>query len=230
LPTRRGRVMIAAFMQRSAARRAGSGHPGRLMMKSTYSLATLALSLALGACATTSGGGNAPNIRVDYDHSANFSAYKTFAFVAAPGTDVEHLPPEITADLKAATRHELEARGYRFVDAHPDLLVNFAAKLSEQTRNDNLANQQVGYYGYRQTNLVPVYRTWSTYTFDNDTTSYVEGTLNVEIIDAARSQMVWEGVAIGEVKNPNQPVSQIAPMINKVVAEIFQKYPFKAGH
>ena len=139
-----------------------------------------------------------------------------------------HMPAEITADLKKSTQRQLEARGYRFVDAHPDLLVNFSAKLAKATREDTLANQQIGYYGYRKTNLVPVYKTYTSYPFDT-TTDYVEGTLNVEIIDAARSQLVWEGVAIGEVKHPDQPVAQLAPLIDKVVADVFAKYPFKAS-
>lgn len=200
-------------------------------MKPTHVFAALALSLALGACATTSGGGSgpAPEIRTDYDHSANFKAYRTFGFMSPTATEAEHLPPEVTNDLKASTRRQMESRGYRYVDASPDLLVNFSAKLAEAKREDTLSNQMVGYYGYRKTNLVPVYKTYSSYPFDDGTTDYVQGTLNVELIDAARSQLVWEGVAIGEVKNPNQPVSQIAPLIDKVVADVFAKYPFTAA-
>jgi len=200
-------------------------------MKTTHMLAAVLLSLALGACATTSGGGSsaAPEIRVDYDHAANFAAYRTFAFLSPTATEAARLPPEITADLKKSTQRQLESRGYRYVDAHPDLLVNFSAKLAKATRDDTLANQQIGYYGYRKSNLVPVYKTYSSYPFDTGTTDYVEGTLNVEIIDAARSQLVWEGVAVGEVRHPDQPVAQLAPLIDKVVADVFAKYPFRAS-
>jgi hypothetical protein len=76
---------------------------------------------------------------------------------------------------------------------------------------------------------VPVYKTWSTYTYDKSTKDYVEGTLNVDIVDAKASQLVWEGVAIGEVKNLDRSVSDLKPGIDRVVSEIFAKYPFRAG-
>ena len=52
------------------------------------------LTTLLTAC--TSG----PQVRSDFDHSANFASYKTFAFVSPLGTDVDgysthHAAPEI---------------------------------------------------------------------------------------------------------------------------------------
>lgn len=77
---------------------------------------------------------------------------------------------------------------------------------------------------------MPVYKTWSTYTYDKGTKDYVEGTINVDIVDAAASQLVWEGVAIGEVRKLDRPVSQVQPGIDRAVADIFAKYPFRASH
>ena len=76
---------------------------------------------------------------------------------------------------------------------------------------------------------MPVYRTWSSYPYAEDTKDYVLGTLNIELVDAAHSQMVWEGVAVGEVKNADKPIDQLGPQIDRVVKEILAKYPFKAG-
>lgn len=196
-------------------------------MKLRKSLVLAFLCIVLAAAATSAAG--KPKVQADYDHSANFAAYKTFGFVSPPGTEVDGYPPEITDAVKAATRRELETRGYRFVDAQPDLLVNFSARLANRSKKDELKNQEIGYYGYRKSNRVPVYKTWSTYTYDKGTKAYVEGTLNVDIVDAAAKQLVWEGVAIGEVKNLDKPVSEIKPGIDRVVGEIFEKYPFRAG-
>ena len=196
-------------------------------MKLCKSLVLTLLCISLVALATSAAA--KPTVRADYDHSTNFAGYKTFGFISPPGTEVDGYPAEITNDVKAAVRRELESRGYRYADASPDLLVNFSARLANQSKNDELKNQTLGYYGYRRGDLVPVYKTWSTYTYDKKTKDYVEGTLNVDVVDAKASQLVWEGVAIGEVKNLDRSVSDLKPGIDRVVSEIFAKYPFRAG-
>ena len=52
-------------------------------MKLFGMLATVVFTTALAACST------GPQVRADYDHSANFSAYKTFGYVTPLGTDVD---------------------------------------------------------------------------------------------------------------------------------------------
>jgi hypothetical protein len=194
-------------------------------MKIREALLTVAFSTVIAVAATAA----SPKVRADYDHLANFGAYKTFGFVSPPGTEVDGYPAAITQRIKAAVQREMEARGYRISDNHPDLLVNFSAKFAKKSKGDELANQPVGYYGYRKGNKVPVYKTWSSYTYDQGTKDYVEGTLNVDIVDAAASQLVWEGVAIGEVKNPDKPVSKAGPAIDRAVADIFAQYSFRTG-
>ena len=195
-------------------------------MKIRQSLVTVALSAVIAVSAMAAG----PKVRSDYDHSANFSAYKTFAFVSPPGTEVDGYPADITQGIKSAVQREMEKRGYRLADSHSDLLVNFSAGLAKKAKHDELSKQTLGYYGYRQGVQVPVYKTWSTYTYDKGTKDYVEGTINVDIVDAAASQLVWEGVAIGEVRHLDRSIAETQPGINHAVGEIFEKYPFRAGH
>lgn len=195
-------------------------------MKIRESLVTVALCAVIAVSAMAAG----PKVRSDYDHSANFSAYKTFAFVSPPGTEVDGYPADITQGIKSAVQREMEKRGYRLADSHSDLLVNFSAGLAKKAKHDELSKQTLGYYGYRQGVQVPVYKTWSTYAYDKGTKDYVEGTINVDIVDAAASQLVWEGVAIGEVRKLDRPVSEVQPGIDRAVADIFAKYPFRASH
>jgi hypothetical protein len=79
------------------------------------------------------------------------------------------------------------------------------------------------YYGYRS----GFYGGWPGYGWGDDVYQYTEGTLSVDLVDARRRQLVWEGVAVGEVQNPDSAGSQ--QNVDKVVAEIFAKYPFRAG-
>jgi hypothetical protein len=169
-----------------------------------------------------------PHVKADYDHSTDFTAYKTFGFVTPPGTEVDGYPANITEAFRRAARSEMEKRGYRYAETNPDLLVNFSGLLQKKTGHDTLDKQEVGYYGYRQGERVPIYKTWSTYTYDQGTKEYVEGTLNIELIDAKAKQLVWEGVAIGEVRSKTLKAEDPSPQIAKAVGHVFEKYPFKA--
>ncbi|MGE8617945.1 MAG: DUF4136 domain-containing protein, partial [Achromobacter spanius] len=48
-----------------------------------------------------------------------------------------------------------------------------------------------------------------------------------DLVDARRKQLVWEGVAVGEVQNPDS--ANTPQNVDKAVAQIFAKYPFRAG-
>ena len=74
-----------------------------------------------------------------------------------------------------------------------------------------------GYYGYRY----GMYG-WGagvSTTVDN----YTEGTLNVDVIDAATNRLVWEGVAIGRIHEKARDDPQ--PAIDEVVRQVFEKFP-----
>jgi hypothetical protein len=196
-------------------------------MKIRHSLAIAWLAAVL--LAAFSGAAAAkPQVKADYDHATNFAAYRTFAIVSPPGTEVDGYPAEITETFKKAVRAEMEKRGYTYSESNPDLLVNFSALLAKKTGHDTLDKQEVGYYGYRQGERVPIYKTWSTYTYDKGTKEYVEGTLNIELIDAKAKQLVWEGVAIGEVRSKTLKAEDPSPQIAKAIGHVFEKYPFRA--
>lgn len=54
-----------------------------------------------------------------------------------------------------------------------------------------------------------------------------EGTLNIDLVDRKQMKLVWEGIAVGSVDTGNQ--SDIQQRIEKVVGQIFARYPFRAG-
>lgn len=169
------------------------------------------LALLLAACST------APTVRSERDAGAVFSAYSTFGFFDPVGTDSAGYETLVTQSLKAATRREMEARGYRYAEAGADLLVNFNAQLADRTevqpRAMPVPNPE--YYGYRS------YITWPDYGVVVD--RYQEGTLNIDVVDARRKRLIWEGVAIGRVTEKVQ--RHRAEAIDKAVAEIFKAYP-----
>ncbi len=63
-----------------------------------------------------------------------------------------------------------------------------------EIRPDARASVGYGYYGYRY----GLYNAWPMYDEDR-TVTYKVGTLNIDIVDAEKKQLVWEGVAEGRV-------------------------------
>jgi hypothetical protein len=162
-----------------------------------------------------------PELRSDYDKSVDFSRYHTFNFVKTPSTETLGYGNLVTQQIEASIKSELEKRGY-MQSEKPDLLVNFSGKLQEKT--DIQSSPSGGYYyGYRG------YGAWPGYAYGSDvyTVRYTVGTINVDLIDATRNQMVWEGVAVGEVTKKHLENREAA--IAKAIERIFSKYPFRAG-
>lgn len=187
-------------------------------MKALKMLASGSLVTILAACASS------PAIKSDYDHQADFSRYRTFGYMSPLGTDKAGYSTLLTERLKDATRGQMEMRGYVYDAANPDLLVNFNGKLQQKTQVTEAPPPPMGpYYGYRS----GFYGGWPGYGWGDTVYQYTEGTLNIDLVDARRKQMVWEGVAVGEVQNPGTATS--SQNIDKAVAGIFAKYPFRAG-
>jgi hypothetical protein len=180
----------------------------------TFGLAAIFASfLGFTACAT------GPDIRVDKDPTADMSSYKTFGFFDAVATDRAQYSTIITSRLKQATRTQLESKGYKYDEANPDLKANFYLKVQEKQEIQSTPSAGVGFYGYR----AGYYGAWSGYPQDVQTINYREGTLSIDLVDAKKDQLVWQGVANGRVtdemrKNPG-------PAVDAVVAQIFSNFP-----
>ncbi|KPF69347.1 hypothetical protein IP84_05600 [beta proteobacterium AAP99] len=194
-------------------------------MNSTW-IRRLALSgiaaglLALAGCAST------PDVRSDFDRSVDFTQYKTFAFASPLGTDRSGYQTLVSQHLKAATQRELEARGMRLDESAPQVLVNFNAALNEKLRVSTLPAPTMGlgmgiggrgYYGYR----MGMYGTFPLY--EERVSQYTEGTLNIDIVDARRKQLVWEGVIKGTVTQ--KTLDNLQPAIDAAVTAAFARYP-----
>lgn len=175
------------------------------------------MTALLAACAS------GPTVKSDYDHQANFAQYQTFGYMSPLGTDKAGYNTLLTERLKSAARGQMEMRGYTYSASNPDLLLNFGAKLQQQTEVTPGFAPMGPYYGYR----TGFYGGWPGYGWGDDVYQYTEGTLSVDLVDARRRQLVWEGVAVGEVQNPDSAGS--SQNVDNVVARIFAKYPFRAG-
>lgn len=173
----------------------------------------------LAACAA-----QGPQIRTDSDRNADFSKYRTFGFPTETGTDRGGYSTLLTSYFKDAVRREMTTRGYVYAEQNPDLLVNFYANVREKTETRTTPTLGYGYYGYRY----GLYTAWPLYdTRDVDTVSYRVGTVNIDVVDAARKQLIWEGIAEGRVSKEQMDNPQ--PAVSGVVTELFQQFPGRSN-
>lgn len=193
------------------------------MDMSRMRVAGLALIAAgmLGACASSP----ARKITVDHDRTADFSAFHSYGFPLEPGTDRAGYSTLITSYFKQAVDREMQQRGYYYSDKDPDLLVNFFANVRDvsDVRAAPRLTLGYGYFGYRY----GLYGAWPLYQDSVETVHYKVGTANIDIVDAERRQLIWEGVAEGRLTRESMQNPQAS--INAVVAELFTRFPGRAA-
>jgi hypothetical protein len=188
-------------------------------------LAGAVILSVLSGCASSPPG---PAIRSNVDDSANLSAYRTYAFVPTPGTEQGNFKKPVTAWFKTAVSRELESRGYRPAQegANADLLVNFNATVEEAVDFESRVSP-VDYYGYRPPDLYgPIPQTVPSGS-ELEVVRFKAGTANVDVVDARRKHLVWEGIAEGRLTE--EAFKDPQPAIDEVVRLIFQEFPGKAS-
>jgi len=175
-----------------------------------------------------------PNIRTDYDQSADFYSYKTYGYVRKLGTEGRGYSTLVTKHFKEGVKREMEALGYTFSDTTPDLLVNFSMFVEDKTDIESYQNATMpvggygryghggyGYYGYRR----GLYHSYPVYETDVRVVNYKEGTVNIDVVDAKKSQLIWEALIEGRLSK--KAMKNPGATINEIVTELFKNYPAK---
>lgn len=173
----------------------------------------------LAACAT------GPRISTDSDPRADFSAYRTFAFYSPLAIEREGYASLVSGRMKDAARAQMESRGYRYSEADPDLWLNINAYMQQRTDVSSFPDVDYAYYySYRARGYVAM-----PYWYDRTSVHrYTEGTMNIDLVDARRNALVWEGIAVGRVPR-NLDAAKRDAGIDSTIAEIFAAYPHRAG-
>jgi hypothetical protein len=180
-----------------------------------------AMALLLAACAS------GPKIETDYDHTIDFSQYKTYGFFNPMGIENPNYSSIYGSIFRDAISKEMNSRGYKMSD-NPDLMINVSGRLQDKTNVTTTSDPYMsgGYYGYRR----GAYGTWGGYGYGTTThvSNYTEGTINIDMVDRAQKRMVWEGVAVGRV-NEKKTNEETREGIYTGIQEMFAGYPFRAS-
>ncbi len=182
--------------------------------------------LFAGAAILLAGCASKPTIESDYDHTIDFSQYKTYGFFSPMGIENPNYSSIYGAIFRDAISKEMESKGYKQSD-NPDLMINVSGRLQQKTKVTTTSDPYMagGYYGYRHG-----YGTWGGYGYGTQThvSNYTEGTVNIDIVDRANKRMVWEGVAVGRINEKNTR-EKMRANIYAGIQEMFAGYPFRAG-
>jgi len=167
---------------------------------------TLVSVLLLTSCATV-------NVRTDYDTRANFNSYKSFAFFK-PSVDKLEISDLDKKRILRAVEAAMIAKGFVKSEA-PDMLVglNTKAETLIHTYQNNIGfGWGWGWSPWLQSGFVNTYET-------------VEGTLFIDLIDANKKELIWQG--IGRAPLVDGPEAK-EERINEIVTSILAKYPPQA--
>ena len=175
-----------------------------LYMK-TFKFLPLLLLFIVASCDTV-------KVYSDYDKSADFKQYKTFAFLKS-GIDKVEISDLDKKRILNAIDQNLQAKGMTKSET-PDLLVNIFTKSREQI-SVNQFNAGWGYgWGYG----------WNPYMYGGQTTvsSSTEGTLYIDLIDAKKKELVWQGEGIGTL---SKDMNEKDAIVNDIVTKILAQFP-----
>lgn len=160
--------------------------------------------LVLASCSSV-------KVATDYDKNVNFDQYQSFAFFK-PGIDKAEVSDLDKKRILRAIESEMLAKGFTKSD-DPDLLVSIFTKTKE---NINIYNNNYGYgYGWG-------WHPWYWGAGYNTVSSTTDGTLYIDLIDAGKKELVWQGMGTAALATD---VDRKQKRINEIVAEILKKYP-----
>jgi hypothetical protein len=182
------------------------------------------LAGALLGLITLAGCASGPTIRSNVDQSVDFTRFRTFDFLQPLSTDREGYQSFISRDLMVAAEREMTALGFQRTSTNPDLLVNFSANLDQQLRVTQTPTMG-GSAAWGSHRRGASYGVWGGYR--TDVRQDTMGTLGVDVIDAARRQLVWEGVAVSRITRST--AENIGPALDSAVRDIFRQFPARVG-
>lgn len=167
-------------------------------------LLSLVLIITLSSCASV-------RVASDYDKQADFNSYKNFAFYK-PGIDKAEISDLDKKRILRAIESTMVAKGFTKSDT-PDILVSIFTKTKE---NVNIYQNNMGWgYGWG-------WQPWYWGASYNTVSTTTEGTLYIDLIDASKKELVWQGMGTAVLC---KDVEKKQERINEIVNAILEKYP-----
>jgi hypothetical protein len=168
-----------------------------------------AVFVLVGMVFLFAGKSSAQQVKTDYDHSANFSQYKTYSWEKVQTKD-----PLMVDRIKAAVNSALAAKGWTLVASGGDVEVFAIGTTQNQQTLDTFYN---GFGGGRR---------WGGFGgFGNATTTvetYKVGTLVIDLFEAKTEKLIWRSSSSDTLSdNADKNTKNLDKGVNKM----FQHFP-----
>jgi hypothetical protein len=150
---------------------------------------------------------SAASVSRDYDKTADFTRYKTYAWAKPVATGNELSDKRITSAVEAT----LAAEGWTKAEQGADIFVAAHAVVDEKQNIDTIYSGWGPGWGYHGGGIATT-----------QVTSYLVGTLIVDMFDGASKSLVWRGTATDTItQNPDKNEKTLA----KALKKLFSKFP-----
>jgi Domain of unknown function (DUF4136) len=160
----------------------------------------------------------AQKVSYDFDKSANFPAFKTYAFKDGTKVGQQLIDDRIVAAIDSA----LTAKGFT-KSSDPDVFVVYHVAFDKEKDISTFSSGYGGGYG-------PYGWGWGGGWAGGTTTTQVRdiliGTLVIDMADAKKGQLAWRGIGVKEVDTQAKPEKRDKSITN-AVNKIFKNYPPK---
>jgi hypothetical protein len=167
-------------------------------------------------------------VSYDYDRDANFTRLRTYAIKDSPTKETTaaktttYDSPLVKERINQAVASQLEGRGLRRSDEHPDLYV--VTRETFETQKDYTVYNPYGWgwggygwgWGYGSG--------WGLGYSDIEVRDIIVGTLTIDLEDAATGELLWRGVGVKTVHPHSSPEHRDRRVV-RVVGKIFKNFP-----
>jgi hypothetical protein len=162
----------------------------------------------------------AQKVTYDYDKTATFATFKTYAHKEGTKVGQELIDARIVAAIDA----QMAAKGFTLSEASPDVYVVYHVAFDKQKDISTFSSGYAGGYGGYG------WRYGGGWAGGGSSTTTVRdilvGTLVIDIADATKGQMAWRGMGVKEVDTQAKPEKR-DKSINNAVKKILKDYPPK---
>jgi hypothetical protein len=191
-----------------------------------WRLMVLAVMWTAAACAPS------PKIGYDFDRSADFSTYHTYAWLSGDQEKTGDRRADssgVDMRIRIAVGTQLRLKGYQALpEGKPDFYVAYhiglkdnSPSISTQYYSDGMAGRAFSHSADTRSAGKPAPAVNET-----SSSSYLTGSLLIDIIDAASQKLVWRGTANGEV-DPGLTSQQRDERTKAIVQKVLSHFPPK---
>ncbi|MET0515778.1 MAG: DUF4136 domain-containing protein [Nitrospiraceae bacterium] len=164
------------------------------------------------------------NVKTDFDQTADFSKFQTFAFAGMTDLNQNGVLANslVRKRIETAIARELTKKGMSQVglDQNPDLLVHYWMGVKDKQQIDTMGPSMGAYgwhgrYGYGGGYGGGGYGGVTSY-------EYQEGTLIMDLIEPTGKQLVWRATVVANLEDTAADNTELG---KEAIAKAFEKYP-----